>query len=57
MDNIERNNQVRYELYTRKIGGIIIQEPKGWENDTRSYERDNIKPMLILNFTGMPPNI
>lgn len=40
MDNIERNNQVRYELYTRRIGGIIIQEPKGWENDTRSYERD-----------------
>lgn len=40
MNNIERTNQVYYELYSKRLGTLIIQEPEGWENDTRSFDRD-----------------
>lgn len=40
MENIERINSVQYELYSQKFGVQVIQEPKGWNNDTESFERD-----------------
>ena len=40
MENIERINSVQYELYSKKFGIQVIQEPKGWNNDTESFERD-----------------
>ena len=40
MDNIERNNESQIELYTRLLGGLIIQEPKGYANDSPSFKRD-----------------
>jgi len=39
-ENLERVNQVYYTLYTKTFGEKVIQEPKGWENDFKSYERD-----------------
>jgi hypothetical protein len=41
MENIERVNSVQYELYSQMFGTEVIQEPKGWNNDTESFERDN----------------
>ena len=40
MENIERSNTVYYELYSKKFGVERIQEPKGWANDSESFERD-----------------
>tara|TARA_R110000850_G_scaffold230536_2_gene355285 strand:- start:1567 stop:3816 length:2250 start_codon:yes stop_codon:yes gene_type:complete len=40
MENIERINSVQYELYSQKFGIQVIQEPRGWNNDTESFERD-----------------
>jgi hypothetical protein len=40
MDNVERNNESRHELYTKLLGGLVIQEPKGWANDIPSFKRD-----------------
>ena len=40
MENIERINSVQYQLYSQKFGNLVIQEPKGWSNDTESFERD-----------------
>ena len=41
MENIERVNSVQYELYSQTFGVLVIQEPKNWNNDTESFERDN----------------
>lgn len=51
MDNIERNNESRHELYTRLLGRIVVQEPKGWSNDTRSYERDKDSKSITTKIT------
>lgn len=40
MDNLERNNEVIHKLYSSLMGEITIQEPKGWSNDTKSFQRD-----------------
>ena len=40
MQNIERDNNVKYELYSKYLGSQFIQEPSGWSNDRESYERD-----------------
>jgi hypothetical protein len=40
MENIERINSVQYELYSQKFGTEVIQEPRGWNNDTESFTRD-----------------
>lgn len=40
MNNIERANTVLYELYSDKFGKLSIQEPSGWSEDVRSYNRD-----------------
>ena len=40
MENVERINSVQYELYSQKFGTLVIQEPKGWSNDTESFNRD-----------------
>jgi hypothetical protein len=40
MDNIERNNESQHQLYTKLLGGLIIQEPDGWSNDIPSFKRD-----------------
>ena len=57
-DNIERNISVLYRLYSKPFGIVDIQEPVGYENDTRSYERDKdsrgftIKTDIDLEFYG-----
>ena len=40
MNNLERNSTVYYELFSTKFGVLVIQEPKGWSNDTESFTRD-----------------
>lgn len=40
MDNLERDNNVIYELYSDYLGKAYIQPPKGWSSDTESYSRD-----------------
>ncbi|MFK7949531.1 MAG: hypothetical protein AB8G11_18205 [Saprospiraceae bacterium] len=58
MDNIERNTNYIYKLYCKPLGLLNIQEPKGYENDTRSYNRDKdsrgftIKTDIDLEFFG-----
>lgn len=58
MDNIERVRQVRYELFSKVLGLKVIQEPKGWDNDKRSFDRDKdsrgilIKTDIDLQFYG-----
>jgi len=58
MDNIERTRQVRYELFSRALGLRVIQEPKGWSDDKRSFDRDKdsrgilIKTDINLQFYG-----
>lgn len=49
-DNLERNNESEHKLFTKLFGEITIQEPKGWNNDTRSYVRDK-KSRGILSKT------
>ena len=39
-DNVERINQVYYTLFSQPFGLKVIQEPKGWQSDYKSYERD-----------------
>ncbi len=57
-DNVERYNQVQIELFSKSFGSVIIQEPKGWEGDTRSYKRDKksrgivFKTEIGLEFFG-----
>ena len=57
-NNIERNISVLYRLSSRPFGVVDIQEPVGYENDTRSYERDKdsrgftIKTDIDLEFYG-----
>lgn len=41
MENLERINTVKYELYSNKFGVLEIQEPKGWDNDAESFSRDS----------------
>ena len=50
MDNIERNNESEHKLFTKLFGEIVIQEPKGWNNDAKSYKRDK-KSRSILSKT------
>lgn len=50
MDNLERARQVEYRLFSRALGLKVIQEPKGSNNDTRSFERDK-DSMSILSKT------
>lgn len=40
MENLERIRTVYYQLYSQKFGSEEIQQPKGWNNDTESFERD-----------------
>ncbi len=57
-DNVERYNQVQIELFSKSFGTVIIQEPKGWDGDTRSYKRDKksrgivFKTEIGLEFFG-----
>lgn len=57
-DNIERVVSVIYQLYSTSLGLKTIQEPKGYENDTRGYERDKnskgfkVKTDIDLEFFG-----
>jgi hypothetical protein len=56
--NLERTNTVYYELFTRILGTKKIQEPKGYNSDRRSLERDKdskgitIKTEVDLEFYG-----
>lgn len=58
MNNLERNTNYIYELYSETLGLLVIQEPKGYENDTRGYTRDAdtkgfiIKTEIDLEFFG-----
>jgi len=58
MNNIERTNKVYYELYSKALGTLRINEPKGWGDDTRSFKRDKesraiiIKTEIKLEFFG-----
>lgn len=40
MNNVERTNQVYFELYTKELGRKTIQEPRGWNEDFLSFSRD-----------------
>lgn len=40
MEILESINTVYYELYCKPLGSIVIQEPDGWKDDSRSLERD-----------------
>lgn len=57
-NNLERTNSVYYQLYTRIFGNKTIQEPKGYNNDRRSFERDKdsrgitVKTDIELEFYG-----
>jgi hypothetical protein len=47
-DNIERVVSVLYQLYSDSLGLKTIQEPSGYENDTRGYKRDpNSKGFIV----------
>ena len=58
MDNLENTNSVYYELYTRILGTLVIQEPKGYSADRRNFERDKdsrgvtVKSEVSLEFFG-----
>ncbi len=59
MENIERTKSVLYSLYSRALGKLdLVQEPKGYDSDTRSYERNKdsrgilIKTKISLEFFG-----
>lgn len=58
MDNLERNQNYIYQLYSNTFGLRQIQEPKGYENDTRGYSRDAdsrgfiVKTEIDLEFYG-----
>ncbi|MEL4307433.1 hypothetical protein [Joostella sp. CR20] len=59
MANIERNNTVAYYLDSNELGyQLLKQEPKGWDNDTKSWERDTdsksipSKTNISLEFFG-----
>jgi len=58
MNNIERNINVIYQLFSNPFGLKSISEPMGYDNDTRSYERDSdsrgftIKTNIDLEFFG-----
>ena len=58
MDNLERVVSVKYQLYSESLGLKTIQEPKGYENDTRGYARDSdskgfiVKTDIDLEFFG-----
>lgn len=59
MENIERVKNVRYELFSNALGLLVLnQEPKGYDDDTRSYQRDKnsrgilIKTKIKLEFFG-----
>jgi hypothetical protein len=57
-DNISRNINVIYQLFSNELGLLTIQEPKGYENDTRGYDRDAdsrsfiVKTSIDLEFFG-----
>ncbi len=58
-ENLERTKMVRYELFSKALGLLILdQEPRGYDNDTRSYNRDKdsrgilIKTKIKLEFFG-----
>lgn len=40
MERIESQKTVLYELFSRPLGSVDIQPPKGWNSDTRGFERD-----------------
>lgn len=59
MENVERTTKVRYELFSKALGLLVLkQEPKGYNDDTRSYQRDKnsrgilIKTKIKLEFFG-----
>lgn len=59
MDNIERVQKVAYYIESEPFGRVLIKDtPKGWKNDTKSYERDpesksvNSKTNIKLEFYG-----
>lgn len=58
-ENIERVKSVRYELYSKALGTLVLdQVPKGYDSDTRSYIRNkdsrgiDIKTTINLEFFG-----
>ena len=57
-NNIERTRSVLYQLFSTPYGLVTIQEPVGFDNDTRGYERDAdsrgfvVKTSIDLEFYG-----
>lgn len=57
-NNVERVRSVIYQLYSEPFGLKTIQEPVGYRNDTRSYNRDadsrgfTVKTDIDLEFYG-----
>lgn len=56
--NVDRTRSVLYQIWSRPFGLVTIQEPVGYNNDTRNYNRDSdsrgftVKTDIDLEFYG-----